>query len=205
MTKLDITKTNDAVDALLAVTTNPRHRFLLETYHRHRFLEMAGRYAEIFAPEMTVANPVYHFNALGITATLGGADSVEGLYGMWAESHQSIFYTEDEQVAVSDNFITSISTATQQTAGAALIANGIEVDDPDAMYLYRSRIMMTWPYDDECRLLGEDVWETEPDQRMITKLDPADVVTTEMAAELLNPLIRPQPVFDPAIHGRKAA
>lgn len=205
MTKLDITKTNDAVDALLAVTTNPRHRFLLETYHRHRFLEMAGRYPEIFDPAMTVANPVYHFNALGITATLDHADSVKGLYGMWAESHQSIFYAEDEQVAVSDNYITSVSMVTQQTAGAALIANGIEVDDPDAMYLYRSRIQMIWPYDDECRLLGEDVWETDPDQRTITKLDPADVVTTAMAAELLNPLIRPQPVFDLAIHGRKAA
>ena len=205
MTKLDITKTNDAVDALLAVTTNPRHRFLLETYHRHRFLEMAGRYAEIFDPAMTVANPVYHFNALGIAATLGDATMVKGLYGMWADSHQSIFYTEGEQVAVSDNFITSISTATQQTAGAALIANGIEVDDPDAMYLYRSRIQMIWPFDDECRLIGEDVWETDPDQRTITKLDPADVVTTEMAAELLNPLIRPQPVYDPAVHGRKAA
>jgi hypothetical protein len=75
MTKLDITKTNDAVDELLAVTTNPRHRFLLETYHRHRFLEMAGRYSEIFAPEMTVANPVYHFNALGINATLSTSRS----------------------------------------------------------------------------------------------------------------------------------
>lgn len=205
MTKLDITRTNDAVDELLAVTTNPRHRFLLETYHRHRFLEMAGRYAEIFDPAMTVANPVYHFNALGITATLGDADMVKGLYGMWADSNQSIFYTEDEQVSVSDNYITSVSIVTQQTAGAAMIANGIEVDDPDAMYLYRSRIQMIWPYDDDCRLVGEDVWETDPDQRTITKLDPADVVTTEMAAELLNPLIRPQPVFDPTVQGRAAA
>ncbi len=190
---------------ILAVTTNPRHRFLLETYQRHRFLEMAGRYGKIFAPEMTVANPVYHFNALGIVATLSDADMVKGLYGMWAQSHQSIFYNEGEQVAVSDNFIRSISIATQQTAGGALIANGIEVDDPDAMYLFRSRIQMIWPYDDDCRLIGEDVWETDPDQRTITKLDPADVVTTEMAAELVNPLIRAQPVFDPAIHGRKAA
>jgi hypothetical protein len=204
MPKLDVRRTNDAVDRLLAVTANPRHRFMLETYHRHRFLEMAGRYAEIFAPDMTVENPVYHFNALGIAATLGGGDAVKGLYGMWAQTHQSIFYTEDEQVAVSDNYITSISIATQQTAGAALIANGIEVDDPDAMYLYRSRIQMIWPYDDECRLIGEDVWEPEPENRTVTKLDPADVLTTEQAASLLNPLIRPQPVFDPQLHGRAA-
>jgi len=53
-TKFDITRTNDAIDRLLAVTTNPRHRFLLQTFYRHRFLEIAGRYEEIFAPDMTV-------------------------------------------------------------------------------------------------------------------------------------------------------
>ena len=44
MFEYDITETNIAVERLLERTTNPRHRFLLETYNRHRYLEMAGRY-----------------------------------------------------------------------------------------------------------------------------------------------------------------
>jgi hypothetical protein len=65
MARFDITKTNEAVRRLLEVTTDPRHRFLLAAYDRHRNLEMAGRYKEIFVPEMTVEHPVYHFNAFG--------------------------------------------------------------------------------------------------------------------------------------------
>ena len=42
MITLDITETNKAVRDLLDRTKNPRHRFLLMAYDRHR--EMAGRY-----------------------------------------------------------------------------------------------------------------------------------------------------------------
>jgi hypothetical protein len=74
MAKLDITTLNVAVERLLETTENPRHRFLLQAYHRHRFLEVAGRHTEIFAPEMMVEHPVYHFHALGVNATLQGRE-----------------------------------------------------------------------------------------------------------------------------------
>src|ERR1039458_9877179 len=65
MLGLDITETNVAVQRLIDVTENPRHRYMLEAYDRHRNLEHAGRYQEIFTPEMTVQRPVYRFNMLG--------------------------------------------------------------------------------------------------------------------------------------------
>lgn len=43
MPKFDITKLNVATDRSLEVTDNPRHRFLLLAYSRHRYLENAGR------------------------------------------------------------------------------------------------------------------------------------------------------------------
>ena len=61
MARLDITEQNRAVEQVLEVTENPRHRYLLQSYLRHRYLESAGRYKEIFAPEMTVEHPVYRF------------------------------------------------------------------------------------------------------------------------------------------------
>src|SRR5580700_9913981 len=57
------------------ITTNPRHRFMLQAYYRHRFLEIAGRYDEIFVPEMTVENPVYHVHASGQHTKLEGRDA----------------------------------------------------------------------------------------------------------------------------------
>jgi hypothetical protein len=202
MAKLDVTRTNDAIDRLLTVTTNPRHRYLLTTYYRHRYLEIGGRFEEIFAPEMTVAEPVYHFKALGIDTALRGAEAVKGLYRSWAETHQSIFAASDEQVCVSDNYILSVATLHQQVYGKALIASGIRVDDENAHYVYTSVIQMIWPYDDRCRMIGEDVYEPEPANGRLTKLAPADVMTTQEAGHILAPYIKALPPFDAQIHGK---
>ena len=72
MNRFDITQTNAAVERLIETTKNPRHLYLLHAYNRHRYLEMAALFEEIFTPEMTVENPVYHFNVLGATFTLDG-------------------------------------------------------------------------------------------------------------------------------------
>jgi hypothetical protein len=200
----DVRKTNRAIDELMEVTTNPRHRFMLEAYYRHRFLEIAGRYEEIFAPDMTVQHPTYHFEVAGNSATLAGSDSVKGFYALWAQTHQSIFYAEDEQIAVADNFIASVSTMYQQTHGQTLKANGIAVDDENAYYLIRvPGMQMFWPYDERCRLMGEDVWEPNPAARTLTKLAPSEVVTSEQSGRLLAPFIKPLRSFDEAM--RQAA
>jgi hypothetical protein len=223
MVKYDITKTNIAVTRLLDQTTNPRHRFLLMAYDRHRNLEMAGRFDEIFVPEMMSEKPVYHVHANKTNAKLEGQDAVKSLYRMWAETNQSIFYTENEQVAVADNYIASVTTVYQQVSGKALTMNsvlsylpgfisvavikralsakGYEADN-NSMYIYKNVIQMIWPYDDRGRLVGEDVWEPDPDKAEITKLDPSEVLTTAQSAKLLNPLIKPLPSFDEMVLGK---
>jgi hypothetical protein len=199
MLELDICKTNVAVERLIEVTENPRHRYMLEAYDRHRNLEHAGRFAEIFTPEMTVERPVYRFNMLGQPAiTLEGREQVEPIYRLWAETNQSIFYNENETIAVGDRLITSTMVGYQQTLGSALVAGGVEAD-ADAMYLVRGHVAMIWPYDERCRLIGENVWEYDPSEHELIELDPADVLSTERAAELLEPLIKPLPPFDDSL------
>jgi len=192
---LDITKTNVAVQRLIEVTENPRHRYMLEAYDRHRNLEHAGRFEEIFTPEMTVERPVYRFNMLGQPAmTLEGREQVEPVYALWAQTNQSIFYNESETIAVGDWMVTSTMVGYQQTLGSALVAGGVDADT-DAMYLVRGRVAMIWPYDERCRLIGENVWEYDASEHDLIELDPGDVLTTERAAELLAPLIKPLAPF----------
>ena len=199
ISQLDITRTNIAVQQLIEVTENPRHRYLLQAYDRHRNLEHAGRYGEIFVPEMTVEHPVYRFNMIGQPPiTLQGREQVEPMYAFWAQTNQSIFYNEEEQVAVGDWMVTSTMVGYQQTLGSALVAAGVEADE-DAMYLLRGRVAMIWPYDERGRLIGENVWEYDPSAHELIKLDPADVITTERAAELLDSQIRPLPAFDDSL------
>jgi len=120
MIRHDITETNHAVRQLIERTENPRHRFLLMVHDRHRNLEMAGRYEEIFAPDMTVEKPVYHLRVNDMGVRLEGAEAVKSLYRMWAATNQSVFYTVTEQLAVADNFVTSTAVACQQVSGRTL-------------------------------------------------------------------------------------
>ncbi|MEO8967264.1 MAG: hypothetical protein ABI355_06705 [Solirubrobacteraceae bacterium] len=199
--QLDITKTNIAVQQLIEVTENPRHRYLLQAYDRHRNLEHAGRFEEIFAPEMTVEHPVYRFNMRGQPPmTLAGREQVEPLYRHWAETNQSIFYNESETIAVGDWMVVSTMVGYQQTLGSALVAGGTDADG-DAMYLLRGRVVMLWTYDERCRLVGENVWEYDETEHELIKLDPGAVLTTERAAELLAPLIKPLAPFDDRLMG----
>lgn len=198
-TTLDITEQNRAVEQTLAVTDNPRHRYLLQVYLRHRYLESAGRWPEILEPALTVDHPVYRFTLANRPHfVLDGKEQVAALYQHWTDTHQNIFYVQDEIVAVGDHVVMGRGLSYQQTLGAELVAEGIDAD-PDAMYLTKSAITMVWPYDDHCRLLGEDVWEYDPSVRDYIKLDPTDVLTSQQAAELLNPLIAPLPTFDDSL------
>jgi hypothetical protein len=196
MSRFDITKTNIAVERLIETTENPRHLYLLHAYNRHRYLEMAGRFEEIFEPDMTVEKPVYHFNLLGQITILEGAEAVKEVYREWSDTAQCIFYAEDEKLAVSDTMVVSTSTLYQQTPGSVLAADGAPVD-PDAMYLMKTVEHMIWPYDDKGRLIGEDVWEFDESFREIIPLDPSEVLTVEQSGKLLAPLIKPLPAYNP--------
>lgn len=77
MPKFELTKLDVAIDRLLETTENPRHRFLLQAYSRHRYLEIAGRYEEIFAPDMMSMDPVYHFHQAGVETVVRGQDQVK--------------------------------------------------------------------------------------------------------------------------------
>ena len=199
MSRLDITKQNVAVEKVLDRTENPRHRYLLQSYLRHRYLESAGRWQEILDPSLTVDNPFYRFNLAGQPPfTLDGKDQVAMLYAHWTATDQCVFYVEDESVAVGDHMVVGRGIGYQQTLGSELAAAGHDVD-PEAMYLKKSQIMMLWPYDDHCRLLGEDVWEFDTAEAGLFKLDPADVLTAAQAGRLLDAFIKPLPPFDDSL------
>jgi hypothetical protein len=226
MPKYDITKSLTPIDDLLAVTTNPRHRYLLLAYSRHLYLEMSGRYDEVLTDDMMVENPVYNLHALGFNTTISGKENVRNLYKFWAETNQCVFYGENLQVAVADNFVALTVQAHQQVWGGSILSSkvlgllpkGLSADvliemlklkgmkaEPDCMYLYSNFEETIWPYDDRGRLLREDVLEPDPAAAQITKLDPADVLTTAQAAALLAPFVKPLPDFDAYVLGKATA
>jgi hypothetical protein len=192
MDKLDPTTTTLAIDRLLEVTEEPRHRQILENYRRHALLEVSGRWREILEPEMTVEHPVYRINGGGRSMVIDGREQLAEFYGGMTEVGASVMILEDERLAVADWGFGSESIFNHYAPGAFLIASGEEVDDPGATYLLRHRLAMIWHYDERARLIGEHVYE-DGAYRELTKLAPEDVVTPEEAREALAPLIRPLP------------
>lgn len=224
MRNLDITKCNVAIDRLLEVTTNPRHRYILMSYARHRHLEFSGNYEDVLTEAMMADHPTYTIRALGMDIRINGKDEVRTLYKNWAETNQCVFYLEDEQVAVGDNFVASRLTVYQQIWGGTFKAakvlrilpkglsgklfikllkfKGIKVD-LNSMYLYKNLEQWFWPYDDRGRLMREDILEPDRTTAEIIKLDPAEVLTAARASELLLPLIKPLPNFDEYVLGKE--
>ena len=199
ISRLDITLQNVAVEKVLGTTENRRHRYLLQSYLRHRYLESAGRWQEILEPALTVEHPHYRFSLIARSRfALDGRDELAALYGHWAATDQCVFYVEDERVAVGDHLVVGRGIGYQQTLGSELAAAGVDADE-GAMYLTRSQICMVWNYDDRCRLVGEDVWEFDDAEHAYIKLDPADVLTAEQAGKLPDPFIEPLPPFDESL------
>jgi len=220
----DITKINVAIDRLLEVTTNPRHRYILMSYARHRALEFSGHYEDVVAEDMMNPHPVYTIRALGVNMLIDGKDEVRALYRNWAETNQCVFYIEDEQIAVADSFVASRLVVYQQIWGGTVVGTKVLSHLPkglsrelflemlklrkiplevDWMYLYRNLEQWFWPYDDRGRLLGEDVFEIDRSAAEIRKLEPSEVLTAARASELLAPIIKRLPDFDEYVLGKK--
>jgi hypothetical protein len=220
----DITKINVAIDRLLEVTTNPRHRYILMSYARHRALEFSGQYEAVLTDDMMNPHPTYTIRALGVDMLIDGKDEVRAMYKNWSETNQCVFYVEDEQVAVADNFVASRLIVYQQLWGGTLagtkvlgiLPKGLSKElfiqmlklrkiplEVNWMYLYKNLEQWFWPYDDRGRLMGEDVFEPDRSKAEIMKLEPSQVLTAARSKELLTPFIKPLPDFEEYVLGKK--
>lgn len=191
MPKKDVAVTISAADRLLETTTNPLHRRILENYRRHAILEVTGEWEGIFTPEMSVAEPVYHYNIAGFEGVVAeGADAVQKVYRMMAESNTGVIVVEDEKLAVADWGFASEAFFNTYFRGSDLATRGLTADDPDGYYILRQRFAMVWPYDDRGRMIGEHVYEDRAFQAIIA-IAPDEYLTLEEARARLLPLLRP--------------
>jgi hypothetical protein len=203
--KKDITKMMQGAERLIAKSTNPRHIAILKNYRRHAMLEVCARFDEIFDPSMTIENPQYvQYTPTGC-AILNGVDEVMRVfYGQLKDYGASVMILEDEAVAVDDWGLASEYTSNDYINAACARLRGFAVSDDKATYLHRHRVVMTWRYADDCRLIGENV--SMEMGGTIEKLAPEDVVTVAEAKEKLGPLIGPPPPrFDYQGHPLKTA
>jgi hypothetical protein len=192
MRTFDVRDVAKKPDELLAETDNPRHRAILQNFRRHALLEVAGRWREILTPQMMVDTPVYRINEGGCSLHLTGMGPIGEFYRDLTDQGLNVFGPIEENMAVADWGLAIESLFGNYIPGHVLAAQGEEIDDPAAHYQLTHYMASFWPYDENCRLLGEHIYE-DTASRSIVKLQPDQVITPQRAAELLNPLIDTTP------------
>ena len=165
---------------LLERTTNPLHRAMLLNFWRHVHLEGSGQYERIVAPDMMVDHPVYRVTWGANPALIEGK---EGVLSFYRSVGEAVLWNSDDLLAVADWGICDELTFHQIARGADLQAIGYEVDDHDAIYHTSSRQAFVWPYDDQARLRGENLYEDKT-SLVIEEVSPDEAITPARVREI---------------------
>lgn len=178
----------DAVDELLARTTDPHHRRILLNFRQHVLLEVAGRHREFLTPDMMAAEPVYRLGEGRANIVLTGLEEIGRFYDEVRRAEALVLWTTGLKPAVADWGFAAEAWFHRQLPGRFLARGGTTVDDPDATYLVSCRAAFIWPYDEHGRLEGEHVYE-DPGSVIMRKLAATEIIAAARAAELLAPVI----------------
>jgi hypothetical protein len=186
--KFDVSAVPREAERLLTWLTDERQRAIVANFREHAMLEVSGRWPEILSPRLTVAHPVYRISEGSQTMVYDGRDAVAGFYRGMTENGMNVLGPLAEKMAVSDWGLAVESVLGQMVPGGQMHIFGETAGNPDAHYLITHRVANVWPYDENALLMGENVY-VDRGSREIYKLAPSDVVTPEMAREILAPLL----------------
>lgn len=164
---------------------SPHRRKICQNYLEHAALEYTDRWPEIFTPERTVEHPVYKVKwGTPETVVYDGMDAVKGFYMALKEG--GTLSNQDELLSVADWGFSSFLKINLYRTGAQLIEMGVDAE-ADGEYVIQTPCAMDWLYDENARLIGENVYEMEPG--VVVKLAPGETLTSDDLWSLVKPYL----------------
>jgi hypothetical protein len=194
LTRLELTPTFDVtylprrIEELLAQTDKPLHRAILKNYLRHALLEISGYWDRILVPELTIAEPAYRISERGTTHVVTGHDAVQDFYRTVHTTGTNVMAARALNLVVADFGVITEAVWNHMTPGSLLRPDETDAIDPDATYLVAHHIIQNFAYTRDAKLIGERVYD-DPASYSYTKLDPADVITPDIARRQLAPFL----------------
>lgn len=176
-----------AADKALERLKDPHHRRIVSNYRLHAMLEVAGRWPEIFAPDMTVERPFYRVAQPDGLIELDGAEQVQTFYKGLVEADATVMILTEEELVVDDWGFASEALYNTFVTGEQALARGHVGADPSRKYVEQRRVCMIWPYDDRGRMIGERVYPAPT--ASLSPCDDADFLTIADARRVFDPLI----------------
>lgn len=174
MPVIDQSVTWRKVEQRLAGEHDPVLRRNLELLLQHMQAEAAQDMERLMATVSERAR--YEFFGAAMP-TLVGKEAVHGFYTAFAASGAHKLQLDVDRLIVDRDAILTEGVMRMAYPGSTLLAMGIEVDDPDAHYLYETRMAVLWPIDESGLFIGEDTYTGADGFAGIAdrKLDPADI------------------------------
>ncbi len=145
-----------AVDQRLERTSNPRHRQLLGVLRDHLYAECNKDFPLLLST--LSADPDYRFwiDGAGFGSGPKGLAAVTAHYENLYRENRHVCDYRIERIVVDDDCIVTEGWFDQVFPGRVLVSRGAPIDDPDAVYALRMRLLLLWPYDAAGKLVGED-------------------------------------------------
>ena len=151
------------LEAKHAALERPRQRRMLETYIEHMRGEVAGDVDQVMATVAPV--PDYHIWVGGKDVGPKGFDAVRTMYEQMYTSHSNYFEIDFVRVVVDDEHLVAEIAQRKIVPGKSLLSGpwtdnqqGGDGIDRTAHYLSTSRAILVVPFDDDCRVIGEDAY-----------------------------------------------
>lgn len=166
-----------SIEKHMAKIRDPRRRAVLACVRDHLKAEAEGDFAQMLGT--LAADPNYHFWVEGNGFGNGpkGRGAVKAHYeGLFREGRHVCDWDIDRIVVDEDTVVTE-GWFDQLFPGKVLAARGAKIDDEDAVYALRVRLLILWPFDENAKLVGEDSYMNgamyAPEN--IRKLSPAEI------------------------------
>ena len=180
MPVIDQHRTWRKVEARLATETDPVLRRNLELLLQHMKAEASLDMEALMA---TVSEDARYENFGDQSGTLVGKAAVQKFYEDFAASGAHKLHLDLDRLVVDRHCILTEGVMRMAYPGRTLAHRGIEVDDPDAYYLFEAHMAIIWPIGPDGLFIGEDSYTGGNGFAGIAdrRIDPADIVVYEPA------------------------
>ncbi len=154
MPVIDQRRTWTKVEERLATETDPQLRRNLELLLQHMKAEATLDMESLMA---TVSEDALYQNfAPTGQYDLVGKAAVQKFYEDFAASGAHKLHLDIDRLVVDRHCILTEGVMRMAYPGRTLLATGIEVDDPDAYYLFETHMAVIWPIGPDGLFIGED-------------------------------------------------
>ncbi len=180
MPVIDQQRTWAKVEARLETETDPVLRRNLEMLLQHMKAEATLDMDRLMA---TVSEQALYQNFTPGGKDIVGKPAVQQFYENFAASGAHKLHLDIDRLVVDRECILTEGVMRMAYPGRTLQANGIEVDDPDAYYLYEARMAIVWPIGPDGLFIGEDSYTGANgfDGIADRKIDDAEIVVYQPA------------------------